>query len=126
MRPPLRSLRWVEDFLAALLSRGFAEQGAIDAYRLFSSFLLGHLLLEVSALGVPVGPAEPATSGSDTSPDGPVMDPDLSGFPALTRLAGRMGDFDQDAAFQSELTGLLDRLEHLNGLPSPTALGPGT
>ena len=123
VRPPLRSLRWVEDFLGGLLSRGFAEQGAITAYRSFSSFLLGHLLLEVSARGVPVGPAEPATQESDTRPGGPVLDPDLSEFPALTRLAGQMGDFDPDAEFQSALTGLLDRLEHLNGLPSASALG---
>jgi len=126
VRPPLRSLRWVEDFLEGLLGRGFAEQGAIDAYRLFSSFLLGHLLLEVSALGVPVGPAEPATEPSQAQPSGPVLDRELAGFPALTRLAGRMGDHHPDEAFQSELTGLLDRLEHLNGLPLPTALGPGT
>lgn len=123
VRPPLRSLRWVEDFLEGLLSRGFAEQGAIAAYRTFSSFLLGHLLLEVSALGVPVGPAEPESKESETSPGGPVHDPDLSQFPALTRLAGQMGDFDHNAEFQAALTGLLDRLEHLNGLPSPSALG---
>ncbi len=49
IRPPLRSLRWIEEFLAGLLARGFADAGAAAAYRSFTSFLLGNLLLEVSA-----------------------------------------------------------------------------
>jgi hypothetical protein len=48
IRPPLRSLRWVESFLSALTSHGFSDDDAVTAYRAYTSFLLGHLLLEVS------------------------------------------------------------------------------
>jgi TetR/AcrR family tetracycline transcriptional repressor len=58
LRPPLRSLDLVEAFLDGLVDRGFDDQSAVAAYRAFSSFLLGHLLLEVSALGAATGPAE--------------------------------------------------------------------
>jgi AcrR family transcriptional regulator len=43
LRPPLRSLRVVEDFLGTLVARGFTDDAAVAAYRAFSSFLLGHL-----------------------------------------------------------------------------------
>ena len=48
LRPPLRSLRWVEDFLEGLAYHGFSSQDSVMAYRAFSTFLLGHLLLESS------------------------------------------------------------------------------
>src|SRR3954469_19362103 len=51
LRPPLRSLRRVETFLHGLPPEGFSDDAAVAAYRGFTSFLLGHLLLEVSALG---------------------------------------------------------------------------
>src|SRR5215218_2302172 len=57
LRPPLRSLTLVEAFLEALIERGFSDDGAVAAYRAFSSFLLGHLLLEVSMLGSRTAPA---------------------------------------------------------------------
>ena len=56
LRPPLRSLRVVEDFLSTLVARGFTDDGAVAAYRAFSSFLLGHLLLEAAMLGSRTGP----------------------------------------------------------------------
>ena len=46
MRPPLRSLDWVETFLAGPLAEGFTEEAAVAGYRAYTSFLLGHLLLE--------------------------------------------------------------------------------
>src|SRR3712207_2628049 len=46
VRPPLRSLRWLESFLDALTSHGFSDGAAVAAYRAYTSFLLGHLLLE--------------------------------------------------------------------------------
>ncbi len=58
VRPPLRSLRWMENFLDNLIGCGFDDAAAVAAYRAFSSFLLGHLLLEVSAQGVDTGPVE--------------------------------------------------------------------
>ena len=37
---------------------GFSDENAAAVYRAFSSFLLGYLLLEVSAHGVETGPVE--------------------------------------------------------------------
>src|SRR3712207_5630368 len=58
VRPPLRSLRWIESLLRVMVDAGFSDEDAAAVYRSFSSFLLGHLLLEVSALGVETGPVE--------------------------------------------------------------------
>ena len=58
LRPPLRSLEVVESFLAGLRSEGFSGEAAVAAYRAFTSFLLGHLLLEVSAHGADIGPLD--------------------------------------------------------------------
>src|SRR3954469_7911990 len=38
--PPLRSLTWVEAFLNGLISESFSDEGAVGAYRGFTSFLL--------------------------------------------------------------------------------------
>ncbi len=53
VRPPLRSLRWLEAFLSALRREGFTDEAILYAYRAFTSFLLGHLLLEAGATGCP-------------------------------------------------------------------------
>src|SRR5690625_7321743 len=45
LRPPLRNLDMVEEFLDTLLNSGFSQQQAAMVYRTFASFLLGHLLL---------------------------------------------------------------------------------
>lgn len=119
IRPPLRSLRWVEEFLAGLLNRGFAEAGAAAAYRAFTSFLLGHLLLEVSARGVDTGPVEE----TDVEAPHEATADELAPYPAVARLAEQLAEDHAGEEFQASLTSLLDRLEHLNGLPSPSALG---
>lgn len=119
IRPPLRSLRWIEEFLGGLLARGFADAGATTAYRSFTSFLLGNLLLEVSARGVDTGPVEEADI---ERPDADTAD-ELRPYPAVSRLAEQLAENHADEEFQASLTNLLDRLEHLNGLPSPAARG---
>lgn len=60
VRPPLRSLRWMESFLENTHRRGFTDSGAVAAYRAFSSSLFGHLLLDVSARGADISPIEEA------------------------------------------------------------------
>ena len=52
IRPPIRSVRWVDSFLAGLQDHHFPPPAAVSAYKQFSTFLLGHLLLEVAALGL--------------------------------------------------------------------------
>jgi AcrR family transcriptional regulator len=118
LRPPLRSLRWVEAFLAGLLNRGFGDEGAVAAYRAFSSFLLGHLLLEVSARGVTTGPVdEPAPAAQAPSEVRATLD----GHPALERLQPQLAEDHAESEFQASLTSLLDRLEHFNAIPQERA-----
>ncbi|SMY13029.1 TetR/AcrR family transcriptional regulator [Brevibacterium jeotgali] len=49
LRPPLRSIRWVEHFLSTLVAHGCSPRHAVRAYREFTSFLLGHLLLDAAS-----------------------------------------------------------------------------
>ncbi|WP_207208479.1 TetR/AcrR family transcriptional regulator C-terminal domain-containing protein [Nocardioides glacieisoli] len=111
LRPPLRSLDWVEVFLRGLTDEGFTDEAAVAAYRAFTSFLLGHLLLEVSIRGADVGPLdvlEPAEH------DPSALDP----FPLVRRLRPGLSDDRSAVEFEESLESLLDRLtlvrtEHL-------------
>ena len=78
LRPPLRSMAWVEAFLDGLIGEGFSDDAAAGAYRAFTSFLLGHLLLEVSALGADVGPLDVVDDG-ETRNERPLTYPPWSG-----------------------------------------------
>lgn len=60
LRSPLRDLDMVEAFVTELRAEGFSQEACVTAYRAFTSFLLGHLLLEVSTPVVGRGPAEAA------------------------------------------------------------------
>ena len=105
LRPPLRSLRWVESFLNGLTSEGFSDEAAVAAYRAFTSFLLGHLLLEVSTLGADVGPLDvldddPASLHRKTVAD----------FPHVDRMSGQLAQDHSAAEFEESLENLLDRL----------------
>ena len=111
LRPPLRSLRVVEDFLSMLISRGFSETRAVGAYRAFSSFLLGHLLLEVSLLGAQTSPAEePLDEGNS---DVPAADQalDLQKFPHVQHLETALSEDRSGEEFEQALEVLLDRLD---------------
>ncbi len=111
LRPPLRSLRVVEEFLTTLISHGFSDARAVQAYRAFSSFLLGHLLLEATLLGAETGPVEePLDEGSS---DVPNADQDLSldNFPHVRRLENMLSEDHAAAEFELALEDLLDRLD---------------
>ncbi len=106
LQPPLRSLRWMEHFLETLHRCGFSDDAAVAAYRAFASFLLGHLLLEVSALGADIGPIE--------EPD-PHRNPreDLTAYPRLRRMKTALLHSHAGEEFEEALETLLDRLETL-------------
>ncbi|MEU8612460.1 TetR/AcrR family transcriptional regulator C-terminal domain-containing protein [Actinoplanes sp. NPDC048791] len=101
VRPPLRSLRGIESLLQVMTSAGFSDEDAAAVYRAFSSFLLGHLLLEVSALGVETGPVEEPEVA-------PVHD--LSAYPVLRRLEPHLSQDHSAADFEEALETLLDRI----------------
>ncbi|MGI8888974.1 MAG: TetR/AcrR family transcriptional regulator C-terminal domain-containing protein, partial [Nocardioidaceae bacterium] len=114
LRPPLRNLQWVESFLNGLVGEGFSDDAAVSAYRAFSSFLLGHLLLEVAASGADVGPL-------DVLDDGDSEDPELTTFPHVKRLRNALAENHAAAEFEESLESLLDRLTllHTEKLPPP-------
>jgi AcrR family transcriptional regulator len=111
LRPPLRSLDVVEDFLETLISRGFSDTRAVGAYRAFSSFLLGHLLLEASMLGAQTAPAEePLDEGNSDVPNAD-QDLDLQEFPHIQRLEAQLSEDHAASEFEQALEDLLDRLD---------------
>jgi AcrR family transcriptional regulator len=103
LRPPLRNLHWVESFLDGLISEGFSDAAAVAAYRAFTSFLLGHLLLEVSSLGADVGPLDSLEAGENE-------DPDLQQFPQVRRLSRALAEDHSAAEFEESLENLIDRI----------------
>lgn len=103
LRPPLRNLHWVESFLDGLISEGFSDDAAVAAYRAFTSFLLGHLLLEVSSHGADVGPLDALDSGENE-------DPNLQRYPSVRRLGSALAEDHAAAEFEESLENLLDRI----------------
>ncbi|WP_448072553.1 TetR/AcrR family transcriptional regulator [Georgenia yuyongxinii] len=107
LRPPLRSLEVVEEFLVALTSRGFTDDQAVAAYRAFTSFLVGHLLLAVAQMGVSIteetiDEGEASASNSTTT---------LVEFPNVARLADKLSEDRSGEEFESALEDLLDRID---------------
>lgn len=111
LRPPLRSLDWVEAFLSGLKQEGFTDEAAVAGYRAFTSFLLGHLLLEVSTHGADVGPLDVLDDGT--------AEPGLAQFPSVKRLRRQLSEDHAATEFEESLENLLDRMaliraEHLD------------
>jgi len=103
LRPPLRSIHWVESFLTGLISEGFTDKSAVGGYRAFTSFLLGHLLLEVATHGADVGPLDVLDDGS----------PDYDGLgeaPTVRRLRGALSEDHAAIEFEEALEELLGRM----------------
>lgn len=103
LRPPLRSIDWVESFLDGLISEGFTDNSAVGGYRAFTSFLLGHLLLEVATHGADVGPLDVLDDGS----------PDYNGLesaPTVRRLRSALSEDHASVEFEEALENLLDRM----------------
>ncbi len=103
LRPPLRSIDWVELFLSGLVAEGFSDDAAVAGYRAFSSFLLGHLLLEVASHGADVGPLDVV---DDASPDRT----DLSDAPTVERLRTSLSQDHAAIEFEEALENLLERM----------------
>ena len=105
IKPPLRILRWIESMLHALQGNGFRPASSVAAHREFSSFPLGHLLLEVSTRGAHASPI-------DQEPPGKSAAADLTGYPLLHRLEAELTEDHAAEEFDTSLTSLLDRLRH--------------
>lgn len=112
IRPPLRNLRSIESLLQVMTAAGYSDEDAAAVYRSFSSFLLGHLLLEVSSMGVETGPVE--------EPDMSEAE-DVSGYPIVQRMEPHLSENHAGEDFEEALEALLDRI----GLLQPPARGRG-
>jgi len=113
LRPPLRSLDWVELFISSLIEEGFTDEAAVAGYRSFTSFLLGHLLLEVASLGADIGPLDVLDDGvgNDTAP---------GKHPHVHRLRRSLSEDHAATEFEEALEELLARMalirtEHADG-----------
>ena len=101
LRPPLRSLRWVEGFLQGLARHGFSREASVSAYRAFSTFLLGHLLLETS---------NQDGGGSRSDDIAFIESNDLSNYPQLMQLAPELSVDAYEDEFQEALEDLINRI----------------
>ncbi|MEP6697250.1 MAG: TetR/AcrR family transcriptional regulator C-terminal domain-containing protein [Pseudonocardiales bacterium] len=111
LRPPLRSVAIVEDFLMALIVRGLPETQAVAIYRSFTGFLLGYLLLETVTLGAAASPAEePLDEGSANAPTRD-QNIDLDRYPTVQRLQSKLSEDHTTAEFEQGLEALLDRMD---------------
>lgn len=111
LRPPLRSVEVVETLLSTLVQQGFSDQQAVTTYRLFSSFLLGQLLLESSVRGADTGPVEEPLDEGDATiahADGELT---LDDAPGVLRLRPLLSEDRSDEEFEISLEALLDRLD---------------
>jgi TetR/AcrR family tetracycline transcriptional repressor len=111
LRPPLRSVEVVNTFLTELTRNGFTDEQAVDAYRAFSSFLLGQLLLQSVVRGAEAGPAEePLDEGGAAIPQGDGS-MSLDSAPEVRRLRTLLSADRSDEEFEVSLEALLDRLD---------------
>jgi len=104
LRPPLRSLTWVEAFLDGLSQEGFTDEAAVAAYRAFTSFLLGHLLLEVSSLGADVGPLDVLDDQEEANAKS------IAPYPTVQRLRASLAEDHSAVEFEESLEELLNRI----------------
>lgn len=106
LRPPLRSIEMIEHFLATLNDAGFDDGPAVDAYKLFTTFLVGSLLLEVAAHGSDIPPVGEATS---KAADDPLREP-LAKAPHVARMRESLSQNTSEQEFEVGLEALIDRI----------------
>jgi AcrR family transcriptional regulator len=99
LRPPLRSLRWVEAFLDQLASFGFDAERSVQVYRSFATFLLGHLLLETATYDERPDP-----------PPAPLEPDDLAEYPRIARLSDELSEAEFAEEFDDALEDLINRV----------------
>lgn len=111
IRPPIRDLDLIEHLLRTLREHGLPDDMVVDIYQSFSSFLMGHLLLEAMHAGastelpgieVPDG-APPISTGTEGI--------DLDTRPTVEELSERLQRNSSEELFEIGLEALIDRIE---------------
>ena len=102
LRPPLRSLRWVESFLQGLHDYGFRPKVSVAVYRSFATFLLGSLLLESGTL-------EDLTITEKVNLAF-IEDDDLSSYPMISAVTEELKDGGFEVEFEAALEDLIERV----------------
>ncbi|WP_435203138.1 TetR/AcrR family transcriptional regulator [Janibacter sp. GS2] len=111
LRPPLRSIDVIEHFLSTLSAHGFDDTKAVDAYKVFTTFLVGSLLLEVAVHGRDIVPMDETLDegGADIPErDGLV---DLRTAPHVQRMQEQLSQDTSEREFEIGLESLIDRIE---------------
>ena len=111
LRPPLRSLDVVEHFLATLTEFGFDDDQVVGVYRSFTSFLLGHLLLEAALHGAETSPVEEPMDEGDAQVGNRDADVVLPADSEVLRLRDKLSEDHGEEEFEIALETLLDRIE---------------
>ncbi|WP_151523505.1 TetR/AcrR family transcriptional regulator C-terminal domain-containing protein [Serinicoccus kebangsaanensis] len=112
LRPPLRDIETVEHLLATLTDHGFDDGRAVDAYKAFTSFLVGYLLLEVSMRVENVAAVEePMNEGSADIPEQDDPDTGLYTAPHVLRMRELLSQDRGEEEFEIGLEMLLNRIE---------------
>ncbi|MBO1755024.1 TetR/AcrR family transcriptional regulator [Allobranchiibius sp. CTAmp26] len=107
INPPLRSLRWIETLLQHLSEAGFTDEQVLFTYRSFNSFLLGHLLLETSAMVIyDPRPGDGSFQAGDDSGTHDPVDP-TDPVPGSISPTRTTGEREEIAAAVGEDTGEL-------------------
>ena len=115
VNPPLRSLRWVEAMLSGLSGEGFSDDQVLFTYRTFNGFLLGHLLLETSAMALrDPKPGDGSFTGTDSAAgataDGPAAADPVPGGLSPARSAEQR-EAVGDASSPRELIDPMDEID---------------
>ena len=109
--PPVRSLELVEHFLSTLSGFDLTDHQVVAAYRSFSSFLLGNLLLEASVRGADLAPdGAPLDEGDAQAPEEDAQ-LSLDRAPTINRCQELLSEDRSDEEFEASLESLLDRME---------------
>ena len=98
-------MAWVEVFIAGLKAEGFSDDTAASAYRSFTGFLLGHLLLEVAMHDADLGPLDVIEEASEPTP-GTLR----AEYPNVARLRTPLSEDHAASEFEDALEELLNRL----------------
>ena len=110
LRPPLRSLEVMRNFLDTLSGFGLSDEQVVQTYRSFSSFLLGSLLLEAAQRRAQTAPIEEPADDGDAHLPHRDAEADLEESPTIRRFRPLLSEDHSAEEFEATMALLLERL----------------